>query len=402
MNERETEDLVDARLRGCGYYLPGSGIVVEKQRSDSPLIQKLLDNASNKGGGVGKPKFLIHSSSQPNFLIVIECKANPQRHVSTSRDQYSTYAVDGVLLYASFLAKEFDVLAIAVSGQTEASYRISHFFQVRDTLKAVNFTGARDILTIDDYYTAFLHSDEKFRQDYVALLDYSRTLNNTLQAKKITEAQRGFLISAILIALQNKSFKDTFHNRKTGKQIARNLLSTIHEEFEIASLPTERRENLVQAFSFIGDSPALMDRKFFVKLIEDIDTNVNSFMRTHKYYDTVGQFYVEFLRYANNDKGLGIVLTPRHVAELFSELGEVNRKSVVFDNCCGTAGLLIAAMQVMIRDAGSDSRAQQRVRNQQLYGVEFQPSIYALAVSNMILHGDGKTNIYRGDCFEVS
>ncbi|MCH9034940.1 MAG: N-6 DNA methylase, partial [Planctomycetes bacterium] len=50
-------------------------------------------------------------------------------------------------------------------------------------------------------------------------------------------------------------------------------------------------------------------------------------------------------------------------------------------------------------DAGPDRRAQARVKNKQLLGIEFQPKIYALAVSNMILHGDGKTNIFRGDCF---
>ena len=123
-------------------------------------------------------------------------------------------------------------------------------------------------------------------------------------------------------------------------------------------------------------------------------------METHKYYDTVGQFYVEFLRYANNDKGLGIVLTPPHIAELFALLAEVNKNSVVFDNCCGTAGLLIAAMKQMIKDAGASTKLQTRIRTQQLFGVEYQPNIYALSVCNMILHGDGKTNINRGDCFQ--
>jgi type I restriction-modification system DNA methylase subunit len=123
-------------------------------------------------------------------------------------------------------------------------------------------------------------------------------------------------------------------------------------------------------------------------------------MRTHKFYDTIGQFYVEFLRYANNDKGLGIVLTPYHIAELFADLAEVNKDSIVFDNCCGTAGLLIAAMKEMVRDAGPNKKLKKRIRNKQLYGIEFQPQIYALAVSNMILHGDGKTNIFRDNCFE--
>lgn len=52
MNERKTEDLVDARLRSLGYYSPGSGTVIEKQKSDSVRIQRLLEHASKRGGGV--------------------------------------------------------------------------------------------------------------------------------------------------------------------------------------------------------------------------------------------------------------------------------------------------------------------------------------------------------------
>ena len=83
-------------------------------------------------------------------------------------------------------------------------------------------------------------------------------------------------------------------SHKNGKQIAISLLATLGGEFEGASLPSERRGNLEQAFSFIKGSPPLVeDKDFFVGLIDGIDKNVNSFMRTHKYYDTIGQFYVD-------------------------------------------------------------------------------------------------------------
>lgn len=401
MNERKTEDLVDSRLRQKGYYLPGSNLVLEKQKSDTPRLQKLLERASKRGDGVGKPEFLIRSTCQVDFIIVIECKADPQKHISATLDRYADYAVDGVLLYASHLSKEFDVLAIAVSGQDEGSLRISHYLHLRGETKAVEYPTARDIVSFEDYYQGFIHSEVKFRQDYRALLDYSRKLNSVLQAKKVTEADRGFLISGILIALQNNAFKQSYRVQRTARQLGANLLQTIRAEFESASLPHDRREGLAQAFGFISHLPALIkDKEFFVTLILEIDDNINAFMRTHEYYDTIGQFYVEFLRYANNDKGLGIVLTPPHIGELFADLSEVNRDSVVFDNCCGTAGLLIAAMEAMIRDAGPNERLKKQIRNERLYGIEYQTKIYALAVANMILHGDGKTNVLRGDCFE--
>jgi type I restriction enzyme M protein len=399
LNERKTEILVEGRLRKRGYE--SSDIIIERQKSDIPRIQKLLEHASKRGGGGGRPEFLIHSKTHPQFLIVIECKASQLKHESATLDQYADYAVDGVLLYASFLSKEYDILAIAVSGQDEAAYRISHYVHLRGERSAVPFKGIRDIISFDEYYNAFVHSDVKFRQDYEALLSYSRSLNNRLQAEKITEADRAFIISGILIALQNRAFKDSFRLHRTGKQLAKSLLETIAAEFESANLLEDRRAILAGAFAFIAISPALTGNKeFFVDLIQKIDENINAFIRTHKYYDIIGQFYIEFLRYANNDKGLGIVLTPFHIAELFAELANVNRNSVVFDNCCGTAGLLIAAMKAMIRDAGSEKKVAARIKSKGLFGIEFQPKVYALAVSNMILHDDGKTNVFNGDCFK--
>ena len=111
-------------------------------------------------------------------------------------------------------------------------------------------------------------------------------------------------------------------------------MSTIENEFTNANLIQENITNLKHAFSFIQTSTTLTrDKEFFESLILNIDENVNDFMKTHHYFDTLGQFYIEFLRYANNDKGLGIVLTPPHITGLFTELAGVDKDSVVYDNC---------------------------------------------------------------------
>ena len=400
-NERKTERIVRKYLIDNGYF-GNTDIIVEEQKSDFVLVDKLLSNASKKGTGKGYPEFIIRSKDHSDFLIVIECKADTKKHESSTRDKYGEYAVDGVLLYASFLSKEFDVLAIAVSGENESELKVSQYLQLKGAQKATIFLG-KQILSLGDSYAAFLQSDMKFNQDYVKLLQYTKDLNDLLHSKKIKEAQRSLLISGILIALQNAAFKNSFSVHKKPEQLAENLLSTIVDEFSNANIPDDKLNNLRQAYSFILTNTTITtDKDFFVELIKGIETNVNNFMRTHKYFDTLGQFYIEFLRYANSDKGLGIVLTPPHITELFTEIVGVNQDSVLLDNCMGTGGFLISGMKAMIKDAKGDTTKITNIKKNQLIGIEYQDDIYALGVSNMIIHGDGKTNVYLGDCFEVA
>lgn len=96
-NERKTENIVRNELRELQYYEANSEIIVEEQKSDVARLQKLLEHASKKGDGIGKPEFIIRSTIHPSLLIVIECKASTRCHVSKTLDQYANFAVDGVL-----------------------------------------------------------------------------------------------------------------------------------------------------------------------------------------------------------------------------------------------------------------------------------------------------------------
>lgn len=115
--------------------------------------------------------------------------------------------------------------------------------------------------------------------------------------------------------------------------------------------------------------------------------------------DVLGRFYTEFIRYAGGEGGQGLVLTPSHVADLFCDLGNIDKNSVVYDPCCGTGGFLIAAMKRMLSDAGSNEEKKLAIRMNQLIGVELRPSMFTYACSNMMMRGDGKSNIYCGECF---
>jgi len=394
-NERKTEIITRDHF---SKFL--DSIYIEEQRSDNPKIDKLLKSASKKGGGKGYPEFIISYKTNPDLLVVIECKADVTKHESKDRDKYADFSIDGALLYASYLSKGFDVLAIAVSGETKQSLKVSHFLHLRDEKKATSIFGDK-FLSVDDYLNGYLKSPEKFRQDYNSLLDFTKQLNEKLHTYKILESQRSLLISSILIALENTAFKRSYASHKKPENLAVSLIQTVSDELESANITGKKLENLNTQFSFIKTDTSLSKKENVLKeIIDEIDENINAFIKTHRYFDVLGQLYIEFLRYANSDKGLGIVLTPPHITELFADLAQVNKNSIAYDNCTGTGGFLISAMKKMIADAKGDETKIKEIKSKQLIGTEYQSHIFALAVSNMYIHQDGKTNIINGSCFD--
>lgn len=344
------------------------------------------------------PEFIIQFKESPDFIIVVECKANTKYHKSKEGNKYKDYAVDGALLYSSFLSKEYDVLSIAISGEEKSNMRISHFLQLKG-IKEANLIFKEDIiLSLEDYIKGYKSDEKKFNQDFQELLKYSKILNDKLHAIKVPEANRSLLISGILIALQDKAFCNSYKFQKP-KELSENLVTTIKNK--LSDVQNEHIADIITTYSFIKTHTILSKEENELRdVITEVDLKINNFNKTYQYFDTLGQFYIEFLRYANNDKGLGIVLTPPHITELFCEIANINKDSVVLDTCCGTGGFLISAMRKMIEDTAGDTKKEEVIKHKQIIGVEFQHDIFALVCSNMFIHGDGRSNLIKGSCFE--
>lgn len=404
LNEKYTEDIVRTHFKNDSLFLK---VNFEEQISSIPKIDKLLKNASKRGSGKGKPEFIISVEDEKELIIVVECKADILKHESENRKKYADYAVDGVLLYASFLSKEFDVLSLAVSGIKKDNIKVSYFIQRKGKRESERIFGNR-LISIDDILSG-LHQDKAKRSEkYENLLDYSRLLNSQLHQLKIKEDKRSLLVSGILIALDNKDFYRSYSGLANNKMLANTLIVTIEEQLKSEKLQGDKIDKLVQNYNFIKSHPSLISKKIpkglkcLKDLIDDIDENINGYARTYKYYDILGQFYIEFLRYSNSDKGLGIVLTPPHITDFFSDIVDIKASDIVIDNCTGTGGFLVSAMKKMIDKSNGDTKLEKNIKKNQLYGIEYQPEIFPLAVSNMFLHGDGKSNVISGSCFENS
>ena len=397
MPETKTHALFREILRKNGFYK--KKINVEEDISENLRIKKLLATASKSGPGVGKPDFIITHDDYDDVVIVVECKEDITFHESKDRNKFKNYAVDGSLLYSSYLSKEYDVIVIAFSGKKNLN-RTSIFSQLRK--EKIKEFDIQELIECEEFLNKLIYSEDRKSREYKNIINYSGTLNTFLHKNKIQEDKRSLLFSGVLIALYNRPFNSSYLKHKSPKNLINALIQAIYDELSLANMAPTNLDVIKNSFSFLKTHKTLNEKKeFLIKLIIEINNKINSYLKTYEYHDILGEFYIEFLKYANNDKGLGIVLTPPHITELFTELANVNKDSIVYDNCCGTGGFLIAALKKMLKSSKNE-KERSLIKKNNLIGVEFQDSIFSLAASNMIIHGDGKTRIFNEDCFKIT
>lgn len=422
-NERKTENIVRQLLREQGYY-DNDNIIVEEQQSDSGKVQKLLQTASKAGKGQGYPEFIIRFVNDPTKIIVVECKASTKYHQSKNKKKYTQYAVDGALLYAEYLKNDFDVIAIAVSGETEREVRISNFLWLKqkEMYKDVtdkNFLDPKSLFKVVEKQSEPLKEEELIKK----AIEY----NEILHDYSIPEIDRCTVISAILVALQDKGFQNSFTSyefeddetlQELGiKETAYNpnidLIEALLNACEIVlkknQISKDKQEIILREYGKIKSNHTF--RSYLIQqgrkevkntvlrdLINDVMESIMPYI-TNNIYDVLGKFYTQFIRYAGSDSKTGLVLTPSHITDLFCDLAEINADDVVFDPCCGTGGFLVSAMNRMVNVSGSDLAKHKYIKSNQLIGVEKRSDMFSHACSNMMMRGDGKSHIHFGDCF---
>ena len=112
-------------------------------------------------------------------------------------------------------------------------------------------------------------------------------------------------------------------------------------------------------------------------------------------HDYLGQLYETFFRYTGGNT-IGQYFTPRHVAEMMTDMVEVGPSNVVLDCACGTGGFLIAAMNRILAVKKLSRSQLGALVKKKLVGIDKEPVAAALCVANMILRGDGTTGVGTG------
>lgn len=402
--------------------LKEASIDLTPQGSNIAEVNEALKTASkNKTGNVGFPEYC---GRVKDFLLVVEDKAALDKHICTTENDLVSqetkavkdYAVNGALFYALHLAQNttyHKIIAFGVSG-TPKHHRITPLF--------VNERGDYEILpdvetfisfseqNIDEYYLReILKEDTDNAKQTAEILKDAASLHEDLRNYGfIKDTDKPLIVSGIMLALREieyKNFSVESLNGDTNRTDGQKIYEAIRANLQRAQVtPDTKRDKLLAQFAVIRDTEKinLIDERLGkTPLRHFTDFLYNSIYKSIRYNnsaeDYLGRFYGEFMSYSGGDgQTLGIVLTPKHITELFCDLVDLKPEDKVLDPCCGTAGFLIAAMHRML-SMTNDPDEKLHIRREQLFGIELQPYMFTIATTNMILRGDGKSNLHNRD-----
>lgn len=298
------------------------------------------------------------------------------------------------------------------------------------------------------FYKDFLNKETKkiikeFNEEKAMVA--ATELNVILDGAGVAPTLRALLISGLLLALRDKTFQITYQNKEIStEELQGNLHAAIErivnsEDIQDAFKKKVLKDKFNDAFNqqdLIDDNASKLRQ-----VLEKLDKTIFPCMNGEYSIDVIGKFYHEFLSYAKNGQNSGIKLTPAQTTELFCYLADLKVDDTLMDCCLGTGGFLIAGMNMMYKlademtereieeffaeklsigditkkdinrmksvnkglynsEALTINDVKQFIRKNQLVGCESDNIMYTLGCSNMILRGDGKSNILLGDCFK--
>ena len=410
-NERQT-DLFISRLLDIAEidYTPNGSNIKE--------IQDALKSASKQGTGkAGFPEFVGQSNG---FILVIENKADLDKQALYEDENEDVlvmdtkavvhYAENGALHYANEIIRKTGfkkVFAFGCSGDKkhhkirpiyvdESSYKL---------LKTVDNFENFSTKNIDKYYSEqVLEETPAETLELEDILKKSAELHEALRNYgQLGDSEKPLVVSAIILALREDSFNiDTLtgDDIKTDGEKIFDALSTHMMRVEVQ--PETKKDLILNQFNLIKDRIILnqvdtrLSKTPLKYFTEFLNRHILASVMANSPEDVLGRFYGEFIRYSGGDgQSLGVVLTPSHITEIFCELIELQPTDKVFDPCCGTGGFLIAAMNYMLQRA--NLRDRQFIKKELIHGIEIREDMFSIATTNMILRGDGKSNLIKDD-----
>jgi hypothetical protein len=388
--EVEVYGHIRQQLRDLGWVVKnpslgtGGQVWTQNQCLSHPTIKLAL--------GKNRPENIVKLSER--YLWIIEGKA--------ARKDIDK-AVDEALHYYSKPINDLNgdieaIMASGIAGDESAGYIVRTFIRLNGSWQTVtiNDQEATGLLRPSD--VQFLlghktHDIHEFSPPQWLFLQAAERINGILHLGGINKNDRAKTMAALLLAVVEDA-----PNLDTDLPVMIKDINTRSENI----LAKHGKPDFAPFVRILPPTNTTNHVKFkaaLVKTIQELfNLNIRSAMNSST--DVLGQFYEVFLKYGNGAKEIGIVLTPRHITRFAVEVLGVSNTDIVLDPNCGTGGFLVAAFDYARRN--STTVQLDRFKKHNLFGIEQESYVAALAIVNMIFRGDGNNGITEGDCFTTN
>lgn len=314
------------------------------------------------------------------IAILIETKSNFDR-ANNSKEQLSAYiqyekALTGYSIIA-ILANTDDDRIMVWRGDIENDTFLSDHYQLRSFDEYANIINPIRIN----------NKEQVMRNTY--------QLNSMLHTASINEKLRSQFVGTCVLALKNGL---VYENLSTSAIIAgiRDILTSL----------LSRNLNRVEKLSIL-DTKVLKDQDIrtlksedLISILTFIKDNILKYIndRTTMGQDLLNLFFTTFNKYVGKtDKNQAF--TPDHIVHFMCKVVGITRNSRVLDPCCGSGAFLVRALTEALDDCQTKDERKE-VTDFHIYGIEMEEGAFGLSTTNMLIHGDGNSNVIQGSCFE--
>ncbi|MGJ6122692.1 N-6 DNA methylase [Mycolicibacterium sp. Y3] len=334
------------------------------------------------------------------WLIVVEAKSGepgPKSNHAAAEADVRGYMTNNAVPHAN-------LIGIAVSGQTQDSLRVTYFFRKGGTDEIEEIEELQSLVGLDalaHHYETAAHgdplSDAELRRFLVRLNERFH------KDSRVRDTERSLFFSALMIALDDAQFRSVYQSQVIpddtrlveARYLNDEIVAAVKRQLAKKVNSKSKQIDWEDRFAFVKTIDIPLDE--YKSIINDIDERVHQPSTRTVKRDVLGRAYKIFLSRAGKMDNKNIILTPDHIKTFMVDLARLERDDVVLDTCMGSGGFLMDAMEQLVAKAHGDQKRIEHVHEHQLIGMELDPILFALACSNMFLHGDGRSNLLYRD-----
>lgn len=422
-------------------------------------ISKALKDADSKSGGSGNNypdiQLLLQNSTRRDIPVMIEAKGSKNKLEkldannaielkSNGKNTHSVvqqYAVNGALHYGLAILDEgtySEVIIIGINGwelkdgwlsnpELKAYYVSKKNGKVPKEIPDFDFSQMKseNIDSLYDVIDRLLLTDkelESLKRDKEELLEQSiksihQRIYDDSAIKNLlsTNDKLYFFCGLIMAGLTTEGVKplevtDFYSNDDEIDNDGNKILNRTNSFLQKKKCPSDKIEMVNNYLKPVFEKHDLwkpVNGESVIKSVyKQVKEEILPLLESNIHLDFTGKILNSLNDWVSidNDKKNDVVLTPRFVTNLMAQITRTNKDSFVWDTCMGSSGFLVSAMELMIDDAKNvikdntvlESKIQ-NIKQNQLLGIEILGNIYILAVLNMILMGDGSSQIICGN-----